>query len=149
MNYKNLLFGIITVISASVNGHAQDSEQEVLQVIDEFFYSMEKKDATVFNSLFLENAHAYSVREKNDSTIVRNSILKAINSKNTLKERLREQEIAIHIYNNIATVWPPYDFWIDNKHSHCGYEVFTLIKKGKDWKIASLTYSVEEDTCKQ
>jgi len=99
--------------------------------------------------LFLENAHAYSIRKKGDSTFVRNSILKASTSKNTLKERLREEEITIHINKNVAAVWAPYDFWIDNEHSHCGYEVFTLVKKDRYWKIASLTYSVNKEGCKK
>lgn len=117
-------------------------------VVNAFFQTMETKDAVAFNDLFLKNAYAYSVRQKADSVLVGNSLLKASSSKNIWKERLRAEEITIHVGNRIAAVWAPYDFWINNTHSHCGYEVFTLIKKDQDWKIASLTYSVEKDSCK-
>jgi len=149
MKAKHQFLGILCIITFSVNCLAQNPKQEVLDVVNAFFFTMEEKDSVAFNNLFLENAYAYSVRQQGDSVLVRNSVLKATDSKYTLKERLREQEITIHINNTIAAVWAPYDFWIDDKHSHCGYEVFTLIKKGEDWKIASLTYSVEEDRCKQ
>ncbi len=147
MNYKHRLFGILFFAVISSNCFAQNSKQEVLKVVNDFFHTLENKDSTTFNNLFLENAYAYSVRQQGDSTLVQNSILKASASKNILKERLREEEITVHINKSVAAVWAPYDFWVNDKHSHCGYEVFTLIKKDAAWKIASLTYSVEQDTC--
>jgi len=149
MKLKCHHFLILLILVAKANCLAQDSKQEVFNVVEKFFYTMEKKDSIAFNALFLENAHAYSVRQHGDSTLVRNSILKASSSNNNLKERLRKEEIVIHINKNVAAVWAPYDFWVNDKHSHCGYEVFTLIKKEVEWKIASLTYSIEKDTCKK
>lgn len=149
MNSKHRLFGILCIIIFTANCFAQEPEKEVLKVVNKFFHTMEKKDSTAFNNLFLDNAHAYSVRRQGDSTLVQNKVLKANSSKSTLKERLRHEEITVHINKNVAAVWAPYDFWIDNKHSHCGYEVFTLIKKGTEWKIASLTYSVEQNACNE
>jgi hypothetical protein len=43
----------------------------------------------------------------------------------------------------IATVWAPYDFWIDGKFSHCGVDAFDLIKTDKGWRIAGGAYTVE------
>lgn len=143
--YRLLCLLCITVITT--NSFAQDSKQEVLKVVNKFFHTMENKDSLAFNNLFIENAQAYSIRKIGDSTIIRNSILKASDSKSVLKERLRDEEITIQINNNIASVLAPYDFWINDEHSHCGYEVFTLLKKDSEWKIASLTYSVEKDSC--
>jgi hypothetical protein len=128
---------------------AQDSRQEVLKVVHAFFNTMETKDSIAFNNLFIDNAQAYSIRQQNDSTFVQNSVLKASASKNILKERLREEETVVHLSKSVAAVWAPYDFWVNEEHSHCGYEVFTLIKKDKIWKIASLTYSVNKEDCKK
>lgn len=149
MNYKYRLIIIFCLVFISKNGLAQDSKQEILKVVNEFFDTMEKKDSLGFNNLFLENAHAYSIRKNGGSTITRSSILKASSSKDQLKERLREEEITIHVNGNVAAVWAPYDFWVNDVHSHCGYEVFTFLKNQENWKIASLTYSVEKGSCKE
>lgn len=149
MHQRQRLILVVFTLVLSANCFAQDDKQEVLNVVNDFFHTMETKDSTAFNNLFLENAYAYSVRQQGDSTVVRNSILKANDSKNILKERLREKEIAIHVNKNVAAVWAPYDFWVNDEHSHCGYEVFTLIKKDAAWKIASLTYSVHKKDCKK
>jgi hypothetical protein len=44
----------------------------------------------------------------------------------------------------MASVWLPYDLWIDGKWSHCGIDHFTLVQVGTAWRIANLTYSVEQ-----
>ena len=149
MKLKRVLFFVAILLFFDTNCQAQTDKETILKVVNEFFDTMEKKDSTAFNNLFLENAHAYSVRKMGDSTITRSSILKAIATKDKLAEKLREEDITIHFKGKVAAVWAPYDFWINGKHSHCGYEVFTLIKNQKGWKIASLTYSVEKDTCKE
>jgi hypothetical protein len=46
-------------------------------------------------------------------------------------------------------VWAPYDLWVNKKFSHCGVDVFTLIKTNQGWKIASLVYTVEPDACEK
>ena len=149
MKNKYRLLCALCLVVISTNSFAQDAKQEVLKVVNKFFYTMETKDSIAFNNLFLENAYAYSVSQKKDSPRVRSSILKASTSKNFLKERLREEEITIYINDNIAAVCAPYDFWVNDEYSHCGYEVFTLIKNNTAWKIASLTYSVNKEDCKK
>ena len=47
---------------------------------------------------------------------------------------------------NIASVWTPYDFYINGEFSHCGVDLFYLVKE-EDWKIAHFGYTVTE-TCK-
>ena len=147
MNPIQPILAVLIALFISGSSFSQNDKTEVLRVVNAFFQTMESKDDVGFNALFLESAYAYSVRQKADSVIVRNAILKAISSKNILKERLRAEEIIIHVANKVAAVWAPYDFWINDTHSHCGHEVFTLIKKDQGWKIASLTYSVEKDSC--
>lgn len=139
----------LTIATTSLSCYSQDSKQEVLKVVNQFFHNMETKDSLAFNNLFIDNAQAYYVRQQGDSTLVRNSILKASSSKNNLKERLQEDETVVHVSKNVAAVWAPYYFWVNDEHSHCGYEVFTLIKTAKKWKITSVTYSVIKDDCKK
>lgn len=149
MRFKNYYILVLTFVLTATNSFAQNTQAEVLKVVNDFFLTMEKKDSVGFNNLFLEDAYAYSTRQTGDSTITRSSVLKARFSKDQLKERLRPEEITIHVNDNLAAVWAPYDFWVNDELSHCGYEVFTLIKNNSEWKIASLTYSVEMEACKE
>ncbi len=50
----------------------------------------------------------------------------------------------IHIAGTIASVWLPYDLWAQGKWSHCGIDHFTLVKVGTAWRVANLTYTIEQ-----
>jgi hypothetical protein len=41
-------------------------------------------------------------------------------------------------------VWMPYDLYMDGTWSHCGADVFTLVKSGTAWRIATLAWSAEQ-----
>ena len=44
-------------------------------------------------------------------------------------------------------VWTPYELWADGKTSHCGIDVFDLLKEQGVWKIANAMWTVEPDAC--
>jgi hypothetical protein len=50
----------------------------------------------------------------------------------------------VEVSGTLATVWLPYDFYIDGEWSHCGVDLFTMIRTDGEWLIASLTYTVEQ-----
>lgn len=44
----------------------------------------------------------------------------------------------------IAMVWYPYDLYIDNNWSHCGVDVFTMVRQDGRWRISAMTWSAEQ-----
>jgi hypothetical protein len=50
----------------------------------------------------------------------------------------------VRIAGGVATVWLPYDFYIDGAWSHCGVDTFTMVKSEDRWFIAALAYTVEQ-----
>jgi hypothetical protein len=64
-----------------------------------------------------------------------------------LKERMRDKEVVVQVKGRIATVWAPYDLWMNETFSHCGVDAFTLVKSKDGWKIASCSYTIEKTGC--
>ena len=64
-------------------------------------------------------------------------------------ERYRERlyDPAIEIDGDVAMVWGRYDFLIDGKVHHCGYDHFDLVRASGQWKIANITYSKRATGC--
>lgn len=69
----------------------------------------------------------------------------------------RTWDHAIRIDGDVAVFSAPYDFWVEQTCSHCGYDAITLVRAGDEtsdfrgWRIASLTYTVDasgEDPCR-
>ena len=50
----------------------------------------------------------------------------------------------VHVDGNLATVWVYYELWVGDRFSHCGADVFTLVRTEGKWRIASLAWSAEQ-----
>ncbi len=74
------------------------------------------------------------------------AFLKSLETGTTsLLERMWDAEVRVH--GAIASVWTPYDFHVDGKFSHCGVDIFDLVKTPRGWVITGATYTVERTGC--
>lgn len=66
-------------------------------------------------------------------------------------ERYAERLVdpAIEIDGDIAMIWSPYVFTIDDKVHHCGYDHFDLLREGGRWKILNVTWSQRMTGCER
>ena len=53
----------------------------------------------------------------------------------------------IQIDANLANAWVDYEFWFNDKFSHCGVNSFQLVKTQKKWKIIYLIDSRRRGSC--
>jgi hypothetical protein len=149
---KTILLGLLLLSCTSLM--AQETEtagkKAVISIVHKFFESLEKKDTALYSSLVMRNAQIWVSRKRNDSlqTPMRSfaeDIEKLPSFKETLYEKALGYEVKIH--HNIAVVWAPYSFHYNTRLSHCGIDVFTLLKTATGWKIVSTVYTVEPDAC--
>ncbi len=123
---------------------AQTNEQAIKHSIDTFFMGMESNDTTLIaKTIDHEGASLKSIVHKKDgSTAIQSErmgefykqVLAAKGLK--LKEQLLSYEIKID--GAMAIAWTPYRFLVNDKLSHCGVDVFTLINRQNEWKIISI-----------
>ncbi|MDG1509236.1 MAG: hypothetical protein P8Q53_05605 [Flavobacteriaceae bacterium] len=63
------------------------------------------------------------------------------NEKNSEQFRERYWDAKVLTDGFIASVWAPYDFYLKGSFSHCGVDLFYLVKTDKVWKIAHFGYT--------
>ena len=63
------------------------------------------------------------------------------------ERRERYWDPTVLLRGSIAIVWAPYEFWRDGKTTHCGVDVFDLVKQDGSWRIANIMFTVEPDAC--
>lgn len=149
---KNLLF-LLLASTIILNVSAQDSrtkeEQQIVQVVNLFFDSLEKKDSLLMQQTMLDDAQIW--RRNNSTNPAKidyrfsKDDLPSMHSIPNVKEIAKDFEI--NIQRGIAVAWVPYEFWLEEKFSHCGIDVFTLFQVDGNWKIISLAYSIENKDC--
>lgn len=150
MKYARLSLVILLIfLGTSKHLQAQNEKEEVIQIAHDFFHALEKGDTIAYRALFQPDAMIFTVREKAGQTIT-NSRPPA-NDKfqpgTVIKERMKDTGISVQVHGNMATVWAPYNLWINDAFSHCGVDVFTLIKTSVGWRIATLSYTIEKEGC--
>lgn len=135
---------VLTTVAQSTN-----EKKNVLSIIDQFFSTMENQDSVAFRDLHMAGARFYIIAERNDTAraLHREVTDFSFDKDEVIKERMRDTGVIVQVQNRIATVWAPYDLWVNNEFSHCGIDVFTLIKTSAGWKIASCSYTIEKNNC--
>ena len=61
--------------------------------------------------------------------------------------RERYWDPTVLVRGSIAVVWAPYEFWRDGKTTHCGIDVFDLVKQDGTWRVANIMFTVEPEAC--
>ncbi|UCG85790.1 MAG: nuclear transport factor 2 family protein [Gemmatimonadota bacterium] len=125
-------------------------EQQIVTVVQRLFNGIEARDTALLARLLDSGAQLVSVREVAGvprwARRTKTDFLTGIAANEaTMVERMWDPEVRID--GDIATLWAPYDFYIDGEFSHCGYDAFHLTRHNGRWSIAAITYTVRTSGC--
>ena len=147
-----LVVAAVILLMSGLPLQAQPAAAErdaVLQALQVFFDTMTARDVEGARKILEPQGRFNAMRTRDGKTEPRGfsneeylADLKA--SKQTMRERIWNPEVRVR--GPIATVWAPYDFWIDGKYSHCGIDAFDLVKTAEGWKISGGVFTTE-GTC--
>ena len=137
-----ILFLFIPIIS-----YGQDIQKEKLKtVVKTFFEGFHNKDSLLIASVIDRSFDLNSTSFKEDNGVLRNisrdNFISTVVSRPespVWKEKLLSFNIKID--GPLANVWVDYEFWLDDKLSHCGVNSIHLLKKKSGWKIFNITDS--------
>jgi len=129
----------------------QSETEAVKKVVNTMFEAMRKGDSSLLKSTFHKSMVLHSVGVRNGASVLSvenaDDFAKAIGTphKGIYDERIVFGDIKID--GSLASVWAPYKFYLDDKFSHCGVDVFQLMKTGAGWKIIYIADTRRKDNC--
>ncbi|HLU24539.1 MAG TPA: nuclear transport factor 2 family protein [Longimicrobiales bacterium] len=134
-------------------GRAPDPEQAaVMATIQRYVDALEAGDADALASTVLPEGsiHAVNVNASGEPEAPRSGTAEGYvealrNATVPVLGRIWNTEVRVH--EGIAMVWAPYDFWRGGEFSHCGVDLFTLVKTAEGWRIATITYTARREGC--
>ena len=141
------ILSVVLIAAAGAQAQSADAEKDaVLKTVQAFFDTMTAADVDGARKILQPQGRFHAMRLRDGKPDVRSftneeyfAQLQA--SKQKMRERMWNPEVRIR--GLIASVWTPYDFWIDGKFSHCGIDAFDLIKTEEGWKLAGGVYTIE------
>jgi len=124
---------------------AQDQRSAVMAVVDSAMHFINTGEVARLSDLMTPEAQVYAASTRSGQPGYR---MRTAESQRAAGRRdpIIERGFApdVRIAGTIAVVWLPYDLYVDRTWSHCGVDVFTLVLVGERWRIANLTYSIEQ-----
>jgi hypothetical protein len=151
---KAFAVGTVAIMFAappSFADHHQGDREAVMAVVTQFFDALEARDAARMNALAMEGANLASTRHNADGEPIVSVTGMGENPLSPDGPAIIERgfDEVVEIEGNIASVWLPYDIYVDGEFIHCGIDAFLMIRHQGVWKITSLAYSaVTDGTCR-
>ena len=149
---KQLFFIFTLIYALSLNAQNSDNE-DVEATIVHFFEAFHKQDTTALKEMTKGNIsmHSISVNKDGETTLSETDYFQFVkNIASIPKDKIFEEKIfdfIIKVDGNMAHAWVPYEFWYQEKLSHCGVNSFQLIKEEDNWKIIYLVDSRRREGC--
>ncbi|TXE13270.1 nuclear transport factor 2 family protein [Algoriphagus aquimarinus] len=144
---------LILALTFSFDCFSQEVEKAevaaVTAVVNQFFEALEKQDTVLLKQVASMEGQIWTVNNTVSPARQRmrsfSDDLKTLISKNSFLETPLSMDVKIH--EGMAMAWVPYEFRLNGDFSHCGVDVFTLVKKDDAWKIINLTYTIDKEGC--
>ncbi len=153
-------FAIISLAVVLLAGGApgpvrgQDTEAEVMEVVESLFDAMRASDSAAVRAAFhpeLEKIGSSGSREGVAGVRFGElmGFLEAVGSSEpgALDEKIGTSDIRID--DNLATVFTPYAFYYNGNLSHCGVNVFQIALMADEWKIVGLVDTRRREGCEE
>jgi len=132
-------------------GHQAGEEAAVLAALDRYVHAISARDLRTMAAMQTPDGMTYVARPREGAGI---EIVGRPNSYwidparaegPALRERYWSPTVLVR--GPIAVVWAPYEFWKDGETSHCGVDMFDLVKIDGAWRVANSMWTVEPDAC--
>ena len=140
---------VTTVMMAlgAVASAAPDDAADVLAAVNKVFAAMAAHDPAMVKAVVEDDAVFINVRPGPEGIPVTRRVTGAEFAAAVARpdepwiERLVDPEIRVH--NGLAIVWGTYDFHRAGVLSHCGKEVFTLIRRADGWRVVHVADTLD------
>ena len=130
--------------SGPVRPPANAAQAEVLAIADAALAALSRGDWVAVTDLMIPEGLAISTRQRDATTPYKVSTRAELRATGSTSYVERGFAGEARIAGRVATVWLPYDFYLDGKWSHCGVDTITLVQTPEGWRISLLAYSVEQ-----
>lgn len=141
---------LLLLLIPCFQGVAQQTDEiEIKNVISMFFNSLESQDTVLLRKSAFPEGQIWSLNNtQTQPTHTMRTVeddIKSFPNENEFLEIPLSYDIRVH--EGLAVAWVPYEFKLNGEFSHCGVDIFTLVKAGFTWKIANISYTVDKENC--
>jgi len=139
-----VVLGLLSVLSAPA--YAADTDKtEVLALADLALQRITEEDFVGLTDLMIDSAVAYATSVRDGDYRVRPRPY-AEQRESVVDADFVERgfDPTVLVSGTVAVVWYPYDFYSDGEWSHCGVDIFNMVRTNDGWRIANMAWSSDQ-----
>lgn len=135
---------ILLLILISTSVFAQKDKKELTKTINLFFEGLNKKDTSILSQAIHNDCSLNTVliKSENTSELRKEQITNFLKSIGSIPAgmKIEERILKIELLQDeaLASAWVPYEFYVNDKFSHNGTNLITLVKTNDFWKITAI-----------
>jgi hypothetical protein len=138
-------FAALTLAQPALAATADPERIAVIAAVQQFFDGMAANDPRLMGEVLMAEGMTSSVRP---GAVVRFTPQKQFLERTGADKYLEQMwDPVVTRRGALAVLWAPYEFQLNGKTTHCGVDVFNLVKTEGRWKIAGASWTVEPDGC--
>lgn len=138
---------VLALATASLaNAAPTTEEQAVLAPIQAMFEGMTQHNPAAIKAQSIPGASMVLMRDGKPVQFTVDAFADRLGKPSPGKIEERIHDPLVRIDNDLAVVWAPFDFLEDGKVSHCGTDLFSLVKINGAWRITSIA-DTSQNTC--
>lgn len=145
-----LLTAVSAAPAAAQVAPQADDRQAVLATIDGLFAAMLARDGAAVTALVEPQGIVTAITVAPDGNRIAISpwadfAARLAQAPGPIRERMFAPEVRVH--GDIAMIWSRYDLSIGDTFSHCGTDLFDLIRRDGRWRLLNATFTRERTGC--
>ena len=136
---------------APVPASARSDSAAVITVAEDLLRAISTRDTLLARRVMLPGSQLVSIADPAGPTTAGRTqgdqqFITSL-STGTAKYLERLWAPTVYLQGSMAVVRAPYDFHVDGKFSHCGVDVFTMVKSRDEWRISHVVYTTQRQGC--
>ena len=127
---------------------SDEDRAAILSVAQSLFDALAERDGEALRALLHPDVVMRSVEVASDgersiaTSTLDDLVARVEGSEEVLTERMFDPEVRIS--GDLAMVWTPYDFYVGEALSHCGADVFVMVREGDAWRVTGLSWTRQQ-----
>ena len=127
---------------------SDEDRAAILSVVQSLFDALAERDGDTLRALLHPDVVMRSVEVAGDgersiaTSTLDDLVARVEGSEEVLTERMFDPEVRIS--GDLAMVWTPYDFYVGDTLSHCGADVFVLVREDDTWRVTGLSWTRQQ-----
>lgn len=151
---RSIIITALILACFTANSQQQQEEKAIKAVIETFFKGLHKGDSTLLGSTLHKDVKIQTTATNKQGkkmlrTQEKQQLLIGVSKKKPTDKYFEKLlSYTIKVDGNLASVWTPYEFYLNDQFSHCGANSFQLFDNNGKWEIIYLVDMRRRGSCK-